>query len=101
MNNISETASMNLDESTLYLHGPLTRHTVSGLYEHFSKQYFNNINMIDCSQTGTVDSTGVSFLIACIKKSKETEIPLKITGLNTQTIKLATLYDVDDLLAPK
>ena len=101
MNKSPEIAGMKQNESTLFLHGPLTRHTVSGLYKHFKNQYPGKITMIDCTQTGPVDSTGVCFLLACIKILKESGKTVKITGLNTQTIKLATLYEVDELLEPQ
>lgn len=86
------------DAGLCRLGGDLTLDTVPELLEKIRPLLRDGVDTLDCSGVESVDSSALGLFLACKREAETRQKRLKITGLPSSLLSLASLYGVAEQL---
>ncbi|HEJ9627659.1 lipid asymmetry maintenance protein MlaB [Proteus sp. GOKU] len=92
-------ASLNWEkkEGVLYFQGTLDRETLLPVWQK-RKTLLADINIIDISALGHIDSTGLALFVHLKAEMEEQNRQFIIQGVSERFQTLITLYDLDEIM---
>lgn len=91
---------INIDNSTWHITQDLDSESVPTIIKKFDRSIPLLDWELDLSQCNHIDSSGLALLIKYIKHAKTKDIKLKITGIDSDSMLLAKVHGVSELLSP-
>ncbi|QLE79557.1 STAS domain-containing protein [Francisella sp. Scap27] len=88
----------NISNNTWYISEDLNSTTVPNIIKSYNKSLPDQDWSIDLSKCKHIDSSGLALLVKYFKYAKANNIKLKVVGLNKESLLLAKVHGISELL---